>query len=152
MAAHTSKRERVAVEAEREYLDIQKTRLMEPRVGETFTGAISSVTNFGFFVQLNEFFVEGLVHVTTLGNDFFDFDEARMILRGRRSGRLFAMGQVVNVRLAAANIAKHQLDFQLIAGDAKSPQGPKAAGAAHPKPAQARPEKHSHNRRRGRRR
>jgi ribonuclease R len=114
LAAHTSKRERVAVDAEREYLDIQKVRLMESRVGEVFTGVISSVTNFGIFVQLNEFFVEGLVHVTTLGNDFFVFDEARMTLRGRRTGQTFSMGQKVNVRLAAANILKQQLDFQLL--------------------------------------
>jgi ribonuclease R len=114
IAAHTSRRERVAVDAEREYLDIQKTRLMESRVGKTFTGVISSVTNFGFFVQLDEFFVEGLVHVTSLGKDYFMFDEARMILRGRRSGQVFAMGQKVTVRLAAANVLKHQLDFQLL--------------------------------------
>jgi ribonuclease R len=116
LAAHASRRERLAVDAEREYLDLQKVRLMEPRVGETFTGAISSVTNFGFFVQLDEFFVEGLVHVTTLGKDYFIFDEPRMELRGRRSGRRFFMGQKVKVRLAAANPLKHQLDFQLIQG------------------------------------
>jgi ribonuclease R len=117
IAAHTSKRERVAVDAEREYLDIQKVRLMESRVGENFTGVISSVTNFGFFVLLNEFFVEGLVHVTNLGNDYFVFDEARMILRGRRTGHTFSMGQKVNVQLAAANVIKHQLDFQLLSAD-----------------------------------
>jgi len=114
LATHTSRRERTAVDAEREYLDIQKVRLMESRVGEEFTGVISSVTNFGFFVQLNEFFVEGLVHVTTLGNDFYVFDEARMTLRGRRTGQTFSMGQKVNIRLAAANVLKHQLDFQLL--------------------------------------
>ena len=114
IAAHASRRERVAVDAEREYLDLQKVRLMESRVGETFTGVISSVTNFGLFVQLNEFFVEGLVHVTTLGNDYYVFDEARMTLRGRRTGRTYAMGQAVHVRLAAANVAKRQLDFKLL--------------------------------------
>jgi ribonuclease R len=114
IATHTSRRERVAVDAEREYLDIQKVRLMESRVGEEFTGVISSVTNFGIFVQLNEFFVEGLVHVTTLGNDYFIYDEARMTLRGRRSGQTFSIGQKVKVRLAAANVLKHQLDFQLL--------------------------------------
>src|SRR4051812_11078920 len=61
-AIHSSKRERNAVDAEREYFDVQKVRLMESRIGDSFTGVISSVTNFGFFVVLNEFFVEGLVH------------------------------------------------------------------------------------------
>ncbi len=118
IADHSSKRERVAVEAEREFLDIQKTRLMESRVGETFTGTVSGVTNFGFFVQLDEFFGEGLVHVNNLGNDFFLFDEARMTLRGRRTGRMFAIGQKVKIKLAAANVLKHQLDFELLGGEA----------------------------------
>ena len=149
IAAHTSKRERLAVDAEREYLDIQKTRLMEPRVGETFTGTISSVTNFGFFVQLIEFFVEGLVHVTTLGRDYFIFDEARMALRGQRTGRVFAMGQKVTVRLAAANILKHQLDFQLIE-DKPAPGAPSHHRAAPPKPAghAKHPDRHKHQSRR----
>src|SRR5581483_2932929 len=69
LAADASKAERVAVEAEREFMDIQKTRFMEPHVGETFDGVVTSVTNFGFFVQLTKYFVEGLVHVTSLGSD-----------------------------------------------------------------------------------
>jgi len=148
IAAHTSARERVAVSAEREYLDIQKVRLMESRVGETFTGVISSVTNFGFFVQLNEFFVEGLVHVTNLGNDYFVFDEARMVLRGRRSGQVFAMGQKVKVQLAAANVLKHQLDFQLLSTESPAPSRT-PSDAAHPKSAPH--PKHSRRQRRGRR-
>jgi len=139
IAAHTSRRERVAVEAEREYLDLQKVRLMESRVGETFTGVISSVTNFGIFVQLNEFFVEGLVHVTTLGQDYFVFDEARMTLRGRRTGQTFSMGQKVNVRLAAANALKRQLDFQLLS--AERPRAPA------PPPKHSHPRKHRSRRR-----
>lgn len=118
LTTHASKRERIAVDAEREFLDVQKVRLMEPRVGETFNGVISSVTNFGLFVQLQEFFVEGLVHVTTLGNDYFVYDEARMTLRGQRSGRTFMMGQKVQIKLAAANVIKRQLDFQLIKEEA----------------------------------
>jgi ribonuclease R len=110
----TSKCERVAVDAEREYMDIQEVRLMEPHVGETFEGTITSVTNFGFFVQLEKYFVEGLVHVTGLGNDYFHFDENRMTLMGRRSGRVFSLGMKVSVKLAAANVLKRQLDFQLM--------------------------------------
>ncbi|MFN0118480.1 MAG: ribonuclease R [Elusimicrobiota bacterium] len=113
LCENTSKRERIAVEAEREFLDVQKVRFMEPHVGETFAGTISSVTNFGFFVELEAYFVEGLVHITNLGNDYFIYDEARMILTGRRTGKIFSMGQKVKVQLAAANIVKRQLDFQL---------------------------------------
>jgi len=146
ITAHCSKRERVAVDAEREFLDVQKVRLMESRVGEEFSGVISSVTNFGIFVQLNEFFVEGLVHVTNLGKDFFVYDEARMMLRGRSSGQVFAMGHKVRVKLAAANVIKRQLDFQLIseAGTQAPRHGGRAAGAdARP---HGRTGKHPHHR------
>jgi ribonuclease R len=114
MTLHTSRRERTAVEAEREYLDVQRVRFMEKHVGETFSGVISSVTNFGMFVQLKDYFVEGLVHITNLQDDYYFFDEARMTLRGKRSGRRFEMGQPVEVLLAAANTVKRQLDFELV--------------------------------------
>jgi ribonuclease R len=114
LAAHCSKRERVAVEAEREYLDIQKTRFMEPYVGEEFDGVVTSVTNFGLFIQLTKYFVEGLVHVTSLGDDYYVFDEARMSMTGQRTHKLYALGTKVKVKLVAANVIKHQLDFQLV--------------------------------------
>ncbi|MCB4756765.1 MAG: ribonuclease R [Elusimicrobia bacterium] len=139
LCEHASKRERVAVDAEREFLDIQKTRLMEPHVGEIFNGVISTVTNFGFFVQLDEFFVEGLVHVSHLGRDYFIFDEFRMTLVGRRTGRVFAVGQKVKVRLAAANILKHQLDLELLSDKAvgRTPH-PKSQKPPHPPRSHAR--------------
>jgi ribonuclease R len=157
IAGHTSKRERIAVDAEREYLDIQKVRLMETRVGQTFSGVISSVTNFGLFVQLNEFFVEGLVHITHLGKDYFVYDEARMTLRGRRSGQTYAMGQKVQIRLAAANVLKRQLDFQLLSSESSRPPKsghPDRPTSAHPdRPASQHPERHppQHRHRRHRR-
>jgi ribonuclease R len=152
IATYTSKRERIAVDAEREYLDIQKVRLMEPHVGESFAGVISGVTNFGIFIQLDQYFVEGLVHITTL-KDFFVFDEVRMLLRGRRSGQTFAMGQKVKIQLAAANVIKRQLDFQLLDG-AAGPRSPKAPPAApgQPQPSQLPPHRGGgrHRRHRGR--
>lgn len=115
IAEHSSRRERTAVEAEREFLDVQRVRLMEKHVGEKFTGVISGVTNFGLFVVLNQPFVEGLVHVTNLKDDYYFFDEVRVTLRGKRTGRVFRMGQPVNILLASANSIKRQLDFELIA-------------------------------------
>jgi ribonuclease R len=145
ISAHTSRRERVAVDAEREYLDIQKVRLMESRVGEEFTGVISSATNFGFFVQLDDFFVEGLVHVTNLGNDYYVYDENRMTLTGRRTGQAYAMGQKVKVQLAAANVIKHQLDFQLISEASKAPRH--IQHGAHKRPAHPpKHDRHNHHR------
>ena len=142
IATHTSKRERTAVDAEREYLDIQKVRLMESRVGKTFSGVISSVTNFGLFVQLNEFFVEGLVHITNLGKDYFVYDETRMTLRGRNSGQTFEVGQKVTVLLAAANVLKRQLDFQLEGVTARPPRPGTQAPKSPSPPRHPHPRKH----------
>ena len=112
IALQSSKRERGSVEAEREYFDVLKVRLMRSHVGEDFDGIISSVTSFGFFVQLKEHFVEGLVRLSNIKEDFFVYDEVRMSLRGRRTGLTFHMGQLVRVKLAAANLLKRQLDLE----------------------------------------
>jgi ribonuclease R len=114
IAEHSSKRERTAVEAEREFLDVQRVRLMEKQVGKTFSGSISGVTRFGLFVVLKEPFVEGLIHMTNLKDDYYFFDEVRVTLRGKRTGRVFRMGQPVKILLAGANIIKRQLDFELL--------------------------------------
>jgi ribonuclease R len=112
IALQSSKRERQSVEAEREHFDILKVRLMRDHVGEEFDGIISSITSFGFFVQLRDHFVEGLVRLANMKDDFFVFDELRMNLRGRRTGMTFNLGQEVHVKLAAANLVKRQLDLE----------------------------------------
>ena len=112
IALKSSKRERLAVDAEREYFDVLKVRLMLEHVGEEFEGVISSVTSFGFFVQLHDHFVEGLVRLANIREDFFVFDEVHMALRGRRTGMTFHLGQPVRVKLAAANLIKRQLDLE----------------------------------------
>lgn len=111
--ADASARERVAVEAEREFLDLKRAQLMTRRVGETFDAIITGVTSFGIFVQPTAVFVEGLVPVAGMADDYYQFDELRAQLRGRRTGKLFHLGQKVRVRLAAANSEKRQLDFVL---------------------------------------
>lgn len=130
IAAECSRLERRAVEAEREYFDVLKVRLMRPHVGEEFEGLISGVTNFGFFVQLKHHFVEGLVRLANVKEDFFVFDEVRFQLRGRRTGLTFHLGQPVRVKLAAANLAKRQLDLEWIperprSGSGKKPRLPR---------------------------
>jgi len=120
IAELSSRRERIAVDAEREYFDVQKARLMKQHVGESFDGVISGVTAFGIFVQLAEYFVEGLVHISHLRGDYYVYDELRMTLSGQRSGRSYRMGQTVRVQLAAANIEKRQLDFELVEEKATS--------------------------------
>jgi ribonuclease R len=86
VCARTSGRERLAQEAERESLDLKRVQLMRKRVGESFDGIVSGVTAFGFFVQLREVFVEGLVHVSNLRDDHYVYDELHARLMGRRTG------------------------------------------------------------------
>ena len=108
-----SARERLAVTAEREFIDIQRVRFMEARVGEEFDAVVTGVTNFGLFVQPKDAFVEGLVRVADL-DDYYIFDEARLQLTGKRTGRSYRMGSEVRVQLAGANPISRQIDFRLL--------------------------------------
>jgi len=112
-AMQSSERERVATEAERESVDLKKVEFMMDKTGEEFTAVISSVTSFGFFVELDNM-VEGLVHVTTLMDDFYEYDEAKLALTGKHTGRIFRIGDTVKVRLENVNMDQRQLDFELI--------------------------------------
>jgi ribonuclease R len=87
---------------------------MEDKLGETFRGIISSVRPFGFFVELEEILVEGLVHVTSLTDDYYLFDESRYRLAGDHTGRIFKIGDQVYVRVARADRRMRQIDFELI--------------------------------------
>ncbi|MEK6543462.1 MAG: ribonuclease R [Elusimicrobiota bacterium] len=109
----SSQRERIAVDAEREFMDLKKIQVMEKHVGDSFDGVISSVTAFGIFVELTDIFVDGLVHISNLRDDYYIYDEERSMLRGKRTNRLLQMGQKVRIKLAAANLLKRQLDFEL---------------------------------------
>ncbi len=113
IAEESSRRERVAVDAEREILQLKRVQFMQDKVGQEYDGVVSGVTGFGFFVELHEVFVEGLVHVGTLGDDFYEHDEARHLLRGRRGRRVFRTGDPVRVRVAGVSVARRQIDFVL---------------------------------------
>lgn len=110
MAEHASKRERIAVSAERDTTDLKKVEYMTQFVGDTFPGIISSVTGFGFFVEL-ENGVEGLVHLTTLKDDYYDFVESRYALEGTHHHRTYQLGDEVEVILIRASIEEKALDF-----------------------------------------
>lgn len=110
IAKHSSERERIAEEAERETVELKMAEYMAEKVGEVFVGIISSVTPFGFFVEL-ENTVEGLVHVSTLEDDFYRFDEKSITLRGERTKKVFRIGDRVRVKLARVNKDERQIDF-----------------------------------------
>jgi len=112
MAEHASKRERVAVSAERDTTDLKKVEYMEQFVGDTFEGVISSVTGFGFFVELDNG-VEGLVHMTTLKDDYYDYVENRYALVGNHHHRSYQLGDTVEVILVRASVEEKALDFMV---------------------------------------
>lgn len=109
---NSSDRERLAVEAERETVEIKKAEYMSERVGETFSGIISGVTQWGFYVQLPNT-VEGLVHVSTLDDDYYHFHEEFYALIGERTRRRFRLGDAVLVRVERVDVESRQIDFAL---------------------------------------
>ncbi|MEJ2215607.1 MAG: ribonuclease R [Gemmatimonadota bacterium] len=113
IARLSSERERVAVDAERNSVELKKVELMDRHLGEVFEGTISSVTSFGFFVLLKEYFVEGLVHVSSLEDDYYVFQEDRYMLVGEHQKRRFRIGDVVRVQIAAVDIEDRKIDFVL---------------------------------------
>jgi ribonuclease R len=114
IARLTSERERVAVEAERDSVDLKKVEFMERHLGAEFTGTISGVTAFGLFVLLDDFFVEGLVHVSWLVDDYYLFVEEQFALVGERTKRRFRLGDRLRVQVAAVNREERKIDFRLL--------------------------------------
>ena len=101
---------------------------MAERVGEAFDGFISSVTPFGFFVEITDLFVEGLVHLSTLPEDRYLFVERRQILKGERTGRTYRIGTPFRVRVDRVNQPQRRLDFSPADAPAGAPAGPRRRG------------------------
>lgn len=112
-ASQSSAREKIAEEAERESIDLKKVQFMKQYEGECFSARISGITGFGFFVQL-ENSVEGLVHISTLIDDFYQFRPESYSLLGEHSKKVYQLGQNISVRLTKVNIEDRQLDFEVI--------------------------------------
>jgi ribonuclease R len=110
---HCSANERRADEASRDVENWLKCYYMKDRLGEEFTGVIAGVTPFGIFVQLDELFVEGLVHVTGLGQDYFEYDEARHELRGQNTGQVYQLTGRVTVQVARVDLEARKIDLVL---------------------------------------
>lgn len=109
-----SARERTAIEAEREMLARMQVRCLAEHVGEIFHGTITGVNAFGFFVSLDEIFAEGLVRLVDLPNDYYQFQESRLRLKGRRTGRTFQIGDRVRVRVAQVDLRRRHINLQLV--------------------------------------
>jgi ribonuclease R len=110
----TSERERNAMDAEREIVDLKKAQFMMDKLGEEFTGVITSLANFGFFVELDAYFVEGLVRLSTLTDDDYHYYEKEYVIKGRRRGRKFRLGDTVRVKVVRINAFRSEIDFELV--------------------------------------
>lgn len=113
IADHSSKMERRAVEAEREVDNMKKAEYMADKIGEEFAGIISSVTKFGFFVELPNT-IEGLIHINELKQDYFHFIENHLSLVGERTGLTFKIGQKVTIKVAKSDPTTREIDFELV--------------------------------------
>ncbi len=113
IADHTSMTERRAEEAEREVEDMKKAQYMSDKIGEKYEGIISSLTNFGIFVQL-ENTIEGLVHFRNMLDDYYNFDEDNYYIIGERTGRIYRLGDVVKVEVVGADPLRRNIDFNLV--------------------------------------
>lgn len=110
---HCSMTERRADDAVNEAVDWLKCEFMLDKVGKIYQGKISGVTNFGVFVELAEIYVEGLVHITTLPEDYYQFDAIKHVLTGKRSNRRFCLGDPIEIQVARVDLDQRTLDFVL---------------------------------------
>jgi len=131
LGVHCSANERRADEASRDVENWLKCFFMQDKIGEEFTGTVAGVTTFGIFVQLDELFVEGLVHITELGADYFQYDEARHELRGERTGQRYQLTDRVTVKVARVDLESRKIDLTLAAPGAQA-QAEKAPQAKAP--------------------
>jgi len=112
--AHCSANERRADEASRDVEAWLKCRYMREHLGEEFAGTVSSVTSFGLFVTLDALYVEGLIHITELGGEYYRFDEVRQELRGERSGVRYSVGSRVRVQVSRVDLDGRKIDFRMV--------------------------------------
>jgi ribonuclease R len=112
--AHCSANERRADEASRDVEAWLKCRFMREHLGEEYAGTVSAVTSFGLFVTLDALYVEGLVHITELGGEYYRFDEVHQELRGERSGARYAVGTRVRVQVSRVDLDSRRIDFRLV--------------------------------------
>jgi ribonuclease R len=117
LGVHCSLTERRADEATRDVENWLKCYFMQDRIGEIFSGTISGVTHFGLFVTLDGLNIDGLVHVTELGNDYFHFDAIRHALAGERTGRSYRLADRITVKVVRVDLEQTKIDF-VPAGDA----------------------------------
>ena len=125
LGIHSSQCERRADEASRDVENWLKTYYMQDKVGEVFSGTVSGMAGFGLFVTLDDIHIEGLVHISELGEDYFNYRAETMSIEGERSGLRFSMGDKVVVQVARADLDTRKIDLMLISGGSLPGKGKK---------------------------
>ena len=132
-ALHTSRRERIAMEAEREMVDLKKMQFMRDKIGEEYDGFITGVAQFGLFVELVDLFVEGMIPVATLPADYYVHQEKSHSLVGERTRASYRIADRIRVKVAAVSEARKQVEFALVGTLEHRPLAPPAAGESYPR-------------------
>ena len=127
LSNHCSMTERRADDATREVADWLKCEYMQDHVGGEFSGVISSVAGFGLFVRLDDLFIDGLVHISTLENDYYQFDAAKQRLIGENSGMQYRLGDKVRIKVEAVHLENKMVDFSLMGSERKPRRAGKTA-------------------------
>ena len=133
LGVHCSLTERRADDATRDVENWLKCYFMQDKIGEVFAGTVSGVTHFGLFVTLDGLNVDGLVHVTELGNDYFHFDPIRHAMNGERTGKSFRLADRITVKVARVDLEATKIDFVLVDGEAGAAQPVRKARASKSK-------------------
>lgn len=131
LGAITSAHEKRAEEATRDVEAWLKCQYMEGHLGDEFDGVITGVTNFGLFVQITELMTDGLVHVTSLANDYYQYDAGTQRLIGERSGKTFSLGEAMRVRVQRVDMETRKIDFRPV--DSQSPKAQTGRSSGHGK-------------------
>jgi ribonuclease R len=161
MGRHLSEMERRATDAERELVEWKKVRFMADKLGEVFAGYVTGVQAFGLFVELQDIYVQGLVHVSSMTDDYYRFNEKTHTLQGENKGQAYRLGDLVQVQLARVDLERRRIDFALVDVLERSRSQPRKSAPAgvlrsrppsgsrkNPRDAGRRPEKRSPKRRR----
>ncbi len=111
---HASEREQIAANAERDSIKYKLIEFMQDKIGNEYEGTISGLTEWGMYVEIKPTMIEGMVALRDVKSDFFEFDEQNYLIRGRRTGKVFRLGDPVKIRVKAANLEQRLLDYELV--------------------------------------
>lgn len=128
---HASEREQIAANAERDSIKYKMIEFMQDKIGNEYEGSISGLTEWGMYVEIKPTMIEGMVALRDVKSDFFEFDEQNYLIRGRRTGKVFRLGDAVKIRVKAANLEQRLLDYELVDATTDNGSSNDGSGSNH---------------------